>query len=148
MFDASVITTIGAENLRDNILVTQAASDWQDPSYLAFKGAYESTGHDPAAPYAAHGYDATFLMALAIEKAGSADRAKISAALREVAGPPGAVIRPGEWAQAKELIAKGEDINYEGAVGNNDFDEKGEVTAIFSVNKVGDDGKWTGTLLK
>jgi len=52
------------------------------------------------------------------------------------------VIRPGQWKEAKAAIAAGKDINYEGAVGNNDFDENGDVTAIFSVNVVGDDGKW------
>ena len=73
---------------------------------------------------------------------GSTERGKISAALRAVAGPPGMVIRPGQWKEAKAAIAAGKDINYEGAVGNNDFDKNGDVTAIFSVNNVGDDGSW------
>ena len=87
-------------------------------------------------------------MALAIEKAGAADRSKIAAALREVANAPGEVIRPGEWAKAKQLIAEGKDINYEGASGNVDFDENGDVAGIYAVNVVGDDGKWAKTLLK
>lgn len=148
MFDQSVIDQIGADVLRDNIMITQAASDYEDPSYLAFANAYEATGHSPQAPYAAHGYDATFLIALAIEKSGGTDRGAISAALRAVAGPPGVVIRPGEWAKAKAAIAAGQDINYEGAVGNNDFDENGDVTGMFSVNVVGADGKWTGNLIR
>ncbi|MBZ0216422.1 MAG: ABC transporter substrate-binding protein, partial [Fimbriimonadaceae bacterium] len=145
MFDQSVLDQIGADVLRDNILITQATSDLENDSYKRFADAFTATGHNPQAPYAAHGYDATFLIALAIEKAGSADRSLISAALREVAGPPGVIIRPGQWKEAKEAIAAGKDINYEGAVGNNDFDDKGDVTAIFSVNAVGDDGKWNMT---
>jgi len=148
MFDVSVIKQIGADNLRGKIQITQAASDTSDASYIAFAEPYKATGNDPEAPYAAHGYDVTFLMALAIEKAGAADRAKIPAALRAVAGPPGEIIRPGEWAKAKKLIAEGKDINYEGAVGNNDFDENGDVTAVFSLNVVGEDGGWSRTLLK
>jgi branched-chain amino acid transport system substrate-binding protein len=148
MFDQSVIDQIGADVLRDNIMITQAASDYDDPSYLAFAGAFEATGYSPQAPYAAHGYDATFLIALAIEKAGGTDRAAISAALREVANPPGVVIRPGEWAKAKAAIAAGQDINYEGAVGQNDFDDNGDVVGLFSVNVVGADGKWTGNLIR
>ena len=70
------------------------------------------------------------------------DRGKIKHALRSIANAPGEVIRPGEWAKAKKLIAEGKDINYEGAVGNNDFDANGDVTGVFSVNLVGDDGKW------
>ena len=143
MFDQSVIDQIGADTLKDNILITQAASDPENKSYQAFADPYKATGHSPEAPYAAHGYDAVFLVALAIEKAGSADRAKIKEALRSVASGPGEVIRPGEWAKAKKLIAEGKDINYEGAVGNNDFDANGDVTGVFSVNLVGPDGKWT-----
>ena len=143
MFDQSVLDQIGAGTLKDNILITQATSDLENDSYKMFAEAFTATGNNPQAPYAAHGYDATFLLALAIEKAGSADRGKISAALRAVAGPPGMVIRPGQWKEAKAAIAAGKDINYEGAVGNNDFDENGDVTAIFSVNVVGDDGKWS-----
>ena len=148
MFDASVIEQIGADILRDNIFITQSASDYADDSYKAFAEAFEATGNDPVAPYAAHGYDASFLIALAIEKAGSADRSAIGAALREVANAPGTVIRPGEWEKAKAAIAAGEDINYEGASGNVDFDEAGDVGGIYSVNTVGDDGNWETNLIQ
>ena len=148
MFDASVIEQIGADNLRGNIQITQSASDYDDPSYKAFADAYTATGNDPQAPYAAHGYDAAFLMALAIEAAGTAERNKIGPALRTVANPPGEVIRPGEWAKAKALLAAGQDINYQGAAGAEDFDLNGDVAGIFSVNTVGDDGKWSTKLLK
>ncbi|NKC16095.1 MAG: ABC transporter substrate-binding protein [Gammaproteobacteria bacterium] len=148
MFDKSVIEQIGADNLRDRIWITQAASDTDDASYRAFAAAYRATGGDPDAPYAAHGYDVTFLMALAIERAGAADRSKISAALRAVASPPGEVVRPGEWAKAKRLIAAGKDVNYEGAAGVNDFDENGDVTGLFSLNVVDADGNWSRTMLK
>ena len=147
MFDQSVIDQIGADNLRGNIIISQSASDYGDASYKAFATAFEQTGRDPVAPYAAHGYDAAFLIALAIEKAGTAERSKIAPALREVASPPGVVIRPGEWKKAKAAIAAGQEINYEGASGNVDFDENGDVGGIYSVNTVGDDDKWATKLL-
>jgi branched-chain amino acid transport system substrate-binding protein len=81
-------------------------------------------------PFAGQTYDATFLIALAIEKAGSTDRTAVRDALRAVASPPGTVIEPGEWAKAKKLIAEGKDINYEGATGPHDFDGQGEVAAV------------------
>ncbi|WP_328765892.1 hypothetical protein [Devosia aurantiaca] len=65
-----------------------------------------------------------------MEKNGSTDREGLSAALRDVASAPGETIRPGEWAKAKELIAAGTDINYEGAGGSLDFDEAGDVDGI------------------
>ena len=148
MFDQSVIDQIGADNLRGNISITQSASDYDDASYKLFAAAYSKGGGNPQSPYAAHGYDAAFLMALAVEKAGSADRGKIGAALRSVASAPGEVIRPGEWRKAKALIAAGKDINYEGGSGNADFDKNGDVGGIFSLNTVGKDGKWTTKLLR
>jgi branched-chain amino acid transport system substrate-binding protein len=148
MFDVSVIEQIGAENLKGNLMITQSASDPENNSYQIFAKEYEKTGMDPAAPYASHGYDAAFLVALAIEKAGSADRSKISAALREVANAPGEIIRPGEWAKAKALIAAGTDINYEGASGAVDFDAKGDVAGFYSVNRPGDDGKYVMEFLR
>jgi len=148
MFDVSVISQIGADNLRDKIFITQAASDTNDASYQAFADAYKAAGGDPEAPYAAHGYDVAFLMALAVHKAGSTDRAKISAALRSVSSGPGEVIRPGQWKRAKKLIEAGRDVNYNGAAGVNDFDANGDVTGLFSLNIVSPDGKWSRTMLK
>ena len=81
MFDQSVIDQIGADTLRGNIWLTQSASDPDSASFKNFAEAYAATGNDPQAPYAAHGYDATFMVALAIEKAGSADSAAIAKAL-------------------------------------------------------------------
>ena len=78
-------------------------------------------------PLITNSYDAVFLLALAIEKSGAADRAGISAALREVANAPGETILPGEWSKAVELIKAGTDINYEGASGPIEFDEAGDV---------------------
>jgi branched-chain amino acid transport system substrate-binding protein len=148
MFDTSVIEQIGADTLRGNIFITQSASDYSDSSYKSFADAFTEMGLDPVAPYAAHGYDAAFLMALAIEKAGTADRGKISAALRSVSAPPGVVIRPGEWAKAKAALAGGGDVNYEGASGNVDLDSNGDVSGIYSVNTIGADGKWSTKLIQ
>jgi branched-chain amino acid transport system substrate-binding protein len=148
MYDETVIEQIGADALAGNILVTRAASDFDDESYKIFAEAYAATGNDPVASYAANGYDAVFLMALAIEKAGAPDHTKIGAALREVANAPGTVIRPGEWAKAKAAIAAGEDINYEGASGAIEFDENGDVAGIYSVNTVTADGGWDTKLIQ
>ena len=148
MADATVIEQIGADMLRDHLFITLPGSDSQDPSYRAFAEAFEQSGKDPAGPFIANGYDATFLIALAIEKVGAADRAKISEALRAVAGPPGIVIRPGQWTEAKEAIAAGEDINYEGASGPADFDENGDVAGIYQLYMVGADDQWQSQLIK
>ena len=142
MMDNSVIEQLGADSLRGKVTLSQPAPA-EGESNTVFAEAFTAAGNDPAAPFVAHGYDVAFLMALAIEKAGAADRGLISAALREVANAPGMVIRPGEWAKAKEAIAAGEDINYEGASGAIEFDENGDVAGAYTFNGVGDNGTWT-----
>ena len=82
---------------------------------------------DVDAPFVTQGYDSAFLLALAIEKNGKAERAGLAAALRDVSSPPGEVIFPGEWEKALHLLKDGQDINYEGASGSHDFDERGDV---------------------
>lgn len=69
---------------------------------------------DPTAAYAGEAYDATALILLAMQAAGSSDPAVYKDKMFEVANAPGEVIRPGELAHALELIAAGEAVNYEG----------------------------------
>ena len=87
------------------------------------------------------------MLALAIEKTGDDNRASVSAALRSISSAPGEVILPGEWAKAKAILAAGGEINYEGAAGNQDFDENGDVAGLFSQSSVVD-GAWSATLIK
>ncbi|MEL6998051.1 MAG: ABC transporter substrate-binding protein [Pseudomonadota bacterium] len=148
MFDQSVIDQIGADTLRGNIWLTQSASDPDSASYKSFAEAYAATGNDPQAPYAAHGYDATFMMAMAIEKAGSSDSAAIAKALMEINDPSGVEIGVGQWAEAKAAIAEGKAVNYTGATGSVDFDSNGDVPGFYGVNTVSADGTWETTLLK
>ena len=142
MMDTSVIEQIGADNLRGNIMLSQPASDTGE-SYKAFAAAFEATDNSPDAPFVAHGYDIAFLAALAIEKAGSADRGMISAALRDVANAPGhghSPRRVGEG-QGSHRGRRGTS-NYEGASGAIEFDENGDVAGTYSLNIVGEDGTW------
>jgi branched-chain amino acid transport system substrate-binding protein len=87
-------------------------------------------GIQATATYAPQAYDAAFLLALAIEKNGSASRDGLSKALRDVASAPGEKILPGEWKKAVELIKAGKDIDYDGAGGALDFDAAGDVDGI------------------
>ena len=148
MLDQSVIDQIGASALAGNIFITQPSSDQDNLAYKIFSRMAVEADIDPAGPYVASGFDASFLMALALEKAGSADRTKVAAALREVASDTGTVIYPGEWEKAKRLIAAGEAINYEGATGSLDFDANGDVAGVYSLNTVNSNGSYDTKLLK
>ncbi len=126
--DGMIGDAISGSNV-PNFVATRAGA-YAGESAEAYTRLATEAGQDPAATYAPQAYDAGFLLALAVQKNGSADRAGLAAALREVASAPGEKILPGEWTKAKELIAAGTDIDYEGAGGPLDFDAAGDVDGI------------------
>ena len=128
MVGDALINAVGASVLEGMIATRPGTPDI--PGAEIFAGMATASGLDPNAVFAAQSYDAAFLLALAIEKNGSADRAGLSAALREVSSAPGEIILPGEWEKAKRLIAAGTAINYEGASGSHEFDENGDVPGV------------------
>ena len=107
---------------------------------LIFDAAYEASfAAVPPLPFMAETYDAVVLIALAAEKAGTTtDSAAIRDALRSIANPPGEVVGPGvdSIKRALYLIQQGEDINYEGAGGSQDFDENGDVISTIEIWKI------------
>ncbi len=127
-----IIEQIGAEFLNGSFgTAPQALTDGK--SYQTFETAYEAAyGELPPKPYIDTAYDATMVLALAIEKAGSTEGPAIRDALREVANAPGTEIYPGEWAKARELLAQGEDIDYVGVSGSINFDQAGDVAGTFA----------------
>lgn len=86
----------------------------------------EQFGTPPPQPYMAEAYDAVFLLAMAIEKAGSTDRTAIRDALRAVLSPDGVPVEAGDWATARQAIADGHTIQFSGASGPITFDEAGD----------------------
>lgn len=84
----------------------------------------EKTGKDVTA-YVPHTYDAAVLLMLAAEAADANTGEGIKSKIRDVAGGPGTEVT--DVCQALEAIRKGEDINYQGASGNVDIDENGDV---------------------
>ncbi|MFY0991217.1 ABC transporter substrate-binding protein [Halomonas sp. C05BenzN] len=139
MVGDSLVEAVGADVL-DGMIATRPGSP-DLPGTDIFNEAAEAAGFDPSAVFAAQAYDAAFLLALAIEQNGSAEREGLSQALRSVSSAPGEVILPGEWEKAVELIAAGTEINYEGASGSHEFDENGDVPGVV-VEMVVEDGRF------
>jgi len=129
MRDDILIEQLGAAELKDNLLITQPTSK-ANPAKDAFDAAFAAAGGDPNSIFVQQSYDSTMLIALAIQKAGSTDRAAIKDALRAVAGPPGVKVGPGDWKKAVDLLARGQDIDYEGAAGSHNFDAAGDVAGV------------------
>jgi branched-chain amino acid transport system substrate-binding protein len=127
MVNDSLIGAIGADKLRGMIATKPGVPNTKGAR--VFKRLAWGDDLNPTATFAAQSYDAAFLLALAIEKNGSAEREGLSKALRAVASAPGEVILPGEWQKAKALLKAGKEINYEGAT-NLEFDKAGDVSGV------------------
>ncbi|GAA4851914.1 ABC transporter substrate-binding protein [Algivirga pacifica] len=112
----------------------------EDETYQQYEAAYRERylGEEPPA-LTATGYDAVYLLALAMEAAGSTDTNQLKQYLGEVSGPTGVAVTASQWEQAIDLLRSNQKINYEGASGKIDFDENGDVTsgnyAIWSVKE-------------
>jgi branched-chain amino acid transport system substrate-binding protein len=128
MVGDSLVTAIGEGKL-DGFIGTKIGRA-ETPGTSLYADLAKAGGIDPEASFGPQAYDAAFLLALAIQKNGSAGREGLSAALREVASAPGEPIYPGEWEKAKKLLAEGTDINYEGASGAQEFDAAGDVPGV------------------
>jgi len=84
--------------------------------------------------YGPESYDATVLVALAAEAAGSTDPTAIRDNMATVSGPGGTACGPGAdenttIADCLQLLADGEDIDYFGYSGPIDWDDNGDLTA-------------------
>ncbi len=97
----------------------------------------EKTGKDVTA-FVPHSWDATILLMLAAEAADANTGEAIQGKIREVANAPGTEVT--DPCEAMELIRKGEDIDYQGASGNVDIDEYGDVVGSYDVWTVKEDG--------
>ena len=95
----------------------------------------KAAGIDSSGPYTGESYDAAALITLAMQAGGKADRATIQQNVMSVANAPGTKIYPGQLKKALDLLAKGKDINYEGATGV-EFTEVGEAFGSFLEKEV------------
>ena len=71
-------------------------------------------GFNGTDPYVPECYDASALILLAMQSAGSSDSAKFKSHIEKVANAPGKKIYPGELAKALKILAAGGDIDYVG----------------------------------
>ncbi len=101
--------------------------DIYDADFARLLPSEESGTFDPFAR------DALIVIALAIEAAGSTDKAAVVAAIPDVAGPGGEVCLT--FATCVELIRDGTAIDFEGAANGMNFDETGNVTGSFNIVK-------------
>ena len=99
---------------------------------------WRENGHGEVTAFVPHTWDATVLLMLAAEAAGNNSGEAIKDTLRDVAGGDGVEVT--DPCEAIELIRQGEAINYQGASGNVDIDENGDVVGVYDVWTVNPDG--------
>jgi ABC-type branched-subunit amino acid transport system substrate-binding protein len=110
-----------------------------------FRDLYEAKYAElPTNPFIGETFDAVAIIALAIEKAGSDEGPAIRDALRFVANAPGEKVGPGDLGRALELIRNGDDIDYEGVAGSQNFDDNGDVLNTIEIWKI-ENGEITST---
>lgn len=104
-----------------------------------FLALYEAEyGRSVDIPLVGEAFDAFTIAALAVEKAGVYEGAAVRDALRSITNPPGVKVGPGEIPKALDLIRSGEDIDYEGVTGSQNFDEHGDVINAIEIWQIRD----------
>ncbi|MEM1317131.1 MAG: ABC transporter substrate-binding protein [Pseudomonadota bacterium] len=102
-----------------------------------FAEVMKAAGNDKVGPFTPESYDAAALMILAMQAAGSTDRAAIQGKIMDVANAPGEKILPGELNKALEILKSGGEVDYEGA-SNVTFTDVGEAAGSYKELEVKD----------
>lgn len=135
-----VANSLKSDEFRDNVgmqfLGSTFGTDTASPrseSADAFRAAYvERFGSEPNGPGLPNSYDAAMIAMLAMEAAGpDASGEEIAAAVPRVTDPEGTPITADTagFAEAKEVLAGGGTVMYQGGTGNVRFDANGDVSA-------------------
>jgi len=135
MVGDSLIDAIGSD-LDGSIATLPGGASGAD----AFAEYANANGVQADGPFVPESYDAAALLVLAMQAAGSADRAALQSKMMMVANAPGKKIGPGELDKALKIIAAGGDVDYQGAT-NVEFNEVGEVFGTYKELEIGS-GKW------
>lgn len=132
-----IITAAGADVIEGSF-GTSAGADPNWAGYATFVELFEAQyGEKPPLPYMDTGYDAMATIGLAVAKSildgVNVDSEAVRDRLREVSNPDGEVVGVGDFARAFELLAAGTAIDYSGAAGEVDYDERGDVITPIEV---------------
>lgn len=109
----------------------EGAASWKafDETYRKVMGAPGDTNKD-----AAMNWDAINVIALALEAGKGADGVALAKNIKAVTGPKG--IKVTSFAEGRDLLRKGETINYEGASSAVDFDDKNDVNSGYALETI------------
>lgn len=105
----------------------------------AFADIWQESKNEAPPAYAPQAWDATALLALAAEASKGNTGEGIASNLRAIAGEGGTEVS--DVCEGLKLLREGQEINYQGASGNVDIDENGDVLGVYDIWEVQTDGK-------
>ncbi len=117
------------DNPMNNVFGTAPLAD--GPGSAFFEESYEDAYGTGPEVFNGQAYDAAAVFTLARVHAGENNGAAIRDSIREVANPNGETVNPTNLAEAVEMVDDGQDVNYEGVSSAVDFDENGDMRAVF-----------------
>lgn len=141
VYSADFVEKVGKDpngkSLLSGALGTVPGADGKSLDAFTAQWKDATNGKDVTA-FVPHTYDATILMMLAAEAAKSNTGEGIQSKIREVSGGPGEEVT--DACEAIAMVREGKEINYQGASGNVDIDENGDVVGSYDVWTVKPDG--------
>ncbi|APZ43292.1 ABC transporter substrate-binding protein [Acidihalobacter ferrooxydans] len=128
------VDDVGAKYMKK--VIGTAGGSVATPSLTTFKNDFKAKyGNFPTQAYMTNAYDAVMVIALAMEKAKSADATAIKDNIRAVTGTAGVPVYAGAkgFEKAKMLMKEGKPFHYVGAVGELTFDKYGDVSGPMAI---------------
>ncbi len=136
-FPAQVGQAADGKYIAAGVLGTVPGADGK--ALADFTTKWKAKYNQDVSAFAPHAWDAAALLVLAAQ-AGKANTGEaIQANLKKVANGPGKEVS--DVCEGLALLKKGETINYQGASSNVDIDANGDVSGVYDVWTVKDDGK-------
>jgi ABC-type branched-subunit amino acid transport system substrate-binding protein len=111
-----------------------AAGATQGPNLEQFKPKYNEAGDNELVTWGTASYDSLNVLALAMHRAGEVSHEAIQRNIGPVARGGGTTVST--FAEGKEVLNSGDEINYQGALSNCDFTEHGNVWTSVEVSEV------------
>lgn len=141
VYSADFVEKVGkdanGQSLLSGALGTVPGADGKSLDAFTTQWKDATDGKDVTA-FVPHTYDATILMMLAAEAAKSNTGEGIQSKIREISNGPGEEVT--DACEAIAMVREGKEINYQGASGNVDIDENGDVVGSYDVWTVKPDG--------
>lgn len=131
-----LVKALGKEATEGLISISNVAAE-NHPAFKRFAAEFSKITKRQPDIFAAQSYDMVITLALAIEAAGpQGDTAAVNGKIRSVTGGGGTKVNG--FVEGRDLLRKGEKVDYEGASSRLDFGKHGETVPDFGVSDIKD----------